>query len=91
MHNKKTQISRMQTSLIKYKRDEHRAPVYIGTAQGYLAQRILELADEHGIEIIKDEELSNQLNRLKPGQEIPSELFQVFAEIIAMLWQKKSG
>ncbi len=55
------------------------------TAKGTheVAQKIIDLAQEHGVLIHKDDELSEVLAQLDLGQEIPEALYHVIAELIA--------
>lgn len=57
------------------------APVIVASGMGYLAERIVETAQEHGVPIYEDNSLSTILTQLKLGQEIPEELYQAIVEI----------
>ncbi len=50
---------------------------------GDLAEEMISLAKENGILVHEDEALMETLTKLDIGQDIPSELFYVIAELIA--------
>ena len=53
--------------------------------EGHLAERILALAREHGIPMHQDRELVDVRTRLDLEEDIPGEVYQVVAEILAFL------
>lgn len=57
------------------------APVIVASGMGYLAEKIVETAQAHGVPIYEDNSLSTMLTQLKLGQEIPEELYQAIVEI----------
>ena len=59
------------------------APTVTASGQGYIAQRILEVARENGIPIREDPALSGALEALELGEEIPEDLYKAVAEAIA--------
>lgn len=68
---------------LTYDEDSRKAPVVAVKGEGALADAIVEMANELGIYIHKDEQLMHELKCLKEGQEIPRELFEVIAQILA--------
>jgi flagellar biosynthesis protein len=59
------------------------APKVTASGQGYIADRILEVARENGIPIREDPALSQALEALELGEEIPEDLYKAVAEAIA--------
>jgi flagellar biosynthesis protein len=59
------------------------APKVTASGQGYIADRILEVARENGIPIREDPALSQALEALELGEEIPEDLYKTVAEAIA--------
>ena len=57
------------------------APVIVASGMGYLAEKIVETAADHGIPIYEDNSLSTILTQLQLGQEIPESLYQAIVEI----------
>lgn len=61
--------------------DGDTAPVVVASGMGYVAEKIVETAQENGVPIYEDNSLSTILTQLKLGQEIPEELYQAIVEI----------
>lgn len=57
------------------------APVIVASGMGYMAEKIVETAQEHGVPIYEDNSLSTILTQLKLGQEVPEELYRAIVEI----------
>ena len=57
------------------------APVVVASGMGYLAEKIVETAADHGVPIYEDNSLSTILTQLQLGQEIPESLYQAIVEI----------
>lgn len=68
---------------IQYQEGEKTAPTIIAKGFGDLAEEIIEVAKASGVLIHEDPYLSQFLNQLDLGQEIPDELYHVIAELIA--------
>ena len=76
-----------QAVALRYEAKKDRAPRMIGKGRGFLAERILELAREHNIPIRHDKNLLQILSRLDLNQEVPPEVYQVAAEILAFVYR----
>lgn len=61
--------------------DNSKAPVVVASGMGYLAEKIVDLAQESGVPVYEDNSLATFLAQLKLGQDIPPELYQAIAEI----------
>lgn len=57
------------------------APVVVASGMGYLAERIVEVAQESGVPVYEDDSLATILSQLNLGQQIPEELYQAIVEI----------
>lgn len=57
------------------------APVVVASGMGYLAERIVDVAQENGVPVYEDDSLATILTQLNLGQEIPAELYQAIVEI----------
>ncbi|MCX8029048.1 MAG: EscU/YscU/HrcU family type III secretion system export apparatus switch protein [Brevinematales bacterium] len=71
---------------LKYEPSEMSAPQVISKGVGILADKIIEIAQEHNIPIIKSE-VVEPLMSIKIRSEIPPELYQAIAEIIAYVYK----
>ncbi|NRA85535.1 MAG: EscU/YscU/HrcU family type III secretion system export apparatus switch protein [Gammaproteobacteria bacterium] len=72
-----------QKRVIGLKYDQKSAPKVIAKGYGALAHELIAIAQENDVMIHQDEALSQFLNTLELGQEIPRELYIVIAELIA--------
>ncbi len=73
---------------IRYERDTDRAPIVIAKGADYLAQRIKEIAKENNVEIVENKPLARTLyTNVEIGQEIPPELYQAVAEVLAFVYK----
>ena len=76
---------------LKYDDKVSRAPVVIAKGEDYLALKIREVAKEYGIEIVENRALARMLNStVDIGNEIPPELYQTVAEILAVVYTAKN-
>lgn len=75
---------------IKYEPEENRAPIVLAKGEDYLAQKIKELARESNVEIVENKPLARMLYaNVDVGGEIPPELYQAVAEILAMVYNMR--
>lgn len=66
--------------------DANAAPSVVASGQGWLAERILEVARDHGIAIREDADLAEILTAVDIGDEIPVEAFVAVAEILRYIY-----
>lgn len=75
---------------IKYDPEENRAPIVLAKGEDYLARKIKELARESNVEIVENKPLARMLYaNVDVGGEIPPELYQAVAEILAMVYNMR--
>lgn len=75
---------------IKYDPDTSPAPIVIAKGEDYLAQKIKEAAREYSIEIVENKPLARMLYaNVEIGAEIPPELYQAVAEVLAFVYHLK--
>ena len=66
------------------------APMVIAKGAGVIAQRIREIAIEHGISLVEDKPLAQALYKsVGLGETIPENLFQTVAEVLAYVYNLK--
>lgn len=72
---------------IKYEPSEREAPYVIAKGEGYLAQKIKEVARENGVELVENKPVARALyHNVDIGESIPPELYQAVAEILAFVY-----
>ncbi len=76
---------RQQAVALRYDPAENAAPKVVAKGRGRLAEQILEQARQHAVPIRQDPNLVRVLSRLNLDQEIPPELYQAVAVILAFL------
>ncbi len=74
---------------VRYKEGEDNAPKIIAKGINLMAEKIKDIARKYGIIIIENPPLARTLIKLEIGWEIPPELFQAMAEILAFVYQAK--
>lgn len=73
---------------LKYDQSSMHAPRVIAKGQGYMAQRIREIAIGSGIPILERKPLARALFKLvEVGQEIPEQFYSAVAEILAYVYE----
>ncbi len=76
---------------LKYDLEIAKAPVVLAKGEDYLAQKIKEVAREHNIEIYENKPLARALYQsVEVGEEIPPELYQAVAEVLAFVYNLKN-
>mgnify|MGYP004461618529 FL=1 len=76
---------------IKYDAETSKAPVVLAKGEDYVAMKIREAAKENQIEIVENKPLARMLYaNVEIGQEIPPELYQAVAEVLAMVYNMKN-
>ena len=73
---------------LSYDRDGDEAPKVVATGKNELAERILQIAAEHGVEIREDKELAEILSVLEVDSLIPFEAYASVAEILSYIYRK---
>ena len=73
---------------IKYTR-ELPAPFIIAKGKRELAARLLRIAEENGIEIVSNPDLSETLFEFETGSFIPEEMYEIIAYILAHIMKAR--
>ena len=77
---------------IQYDAEKAKAPIVLAKGEDYLAQKIKEVAKENRVEIVENKPLARMLYaNVDIGQEIPPELYQAVAEVLAMVYNMKNA
>jgi len=77
----------LQAVALHYDRRPKSTPKVVATGRGDLAQQIIAAAKTAGIDIVQDPDLLEVLGRVPVGEDIPDELFQAVAEILAFIYR----
>lgn len=75
---------------IKYDREEGLAPVVVAMGADIIAEKIKEIAKEHGVPVVENKPLARSLFKMvEVGMEIPVTLYKAVAELLAFVYRSK--
>ncbi len=74
---------------IKYDKDKGKAPKVVAKGMRVHAEKIKELAKQYGIPILRNVPLAQALNKLEIDEEVPEELYEAVAEVLAFVYKLK--
>ena len=72
---------------LRYDPGSDSAPRVVATGKGKVAEQILAVAKENDVPIYDDPELAAALSMVNLEEEIPVELYQVVAEVLAYIYR----
>ncbi len=75
---------------LAYERGVDQSPLVTAKGKGYIAEQIIKLARENGVEIREDADLVTLLNRIDIGEPIPVEAYMAVAEILSYIYRKNA-
>lgn len=75
-------MAKKKATALKYDQG-YNVPVVTATGMGYVADKIIEKAEESNVPIVYDKELVEVLNNVDIGEDIPYELYDTVAQVIA--------
>jgi flagellar biosynthesis protein len=76
---------------LRYKPEEgDGAPKLVAKGRGDVARKIIELAKEHGVPVQEDPALVELLLRLDLSEEIPPEIYEVVARVLAFVYSLRT-
>ena len=77
---------------LRYDPASSNAPVVLAKGARLIAQRIREVAEENGVPVIRNAPLTRALySAAEVGREIPAELYEAVAEILAFVYRLRAG
>ena len=83
----KNEEPRKKAVALRYDPEKEEAPKVVAKGSGHLAERILEIAREHGVPLHHDPDLVAVLSKLDVDREIPEKLYRAVAEILAFVYR----
>jgi flagellar biosynthesis protein len=72
---------------LRYDEKEAAAPRVVASGKGLVAEKIIATAEAAGIHIQQDPNLVELLSKVEIGHEIPVELYQTVAEVLAFVYK----
>lgn len=76
-----------KAAALKYSANEDDAPVVIASGYGTAAEKIIDIAEQKGIPVFKDDSAASMLCMMEVGSNIPVELYEVVAAIYCKLME----
>ena len=77
---------RKQAVALRYRPDKDTAPRVAAKGSGLIAEKIIELAREHGIPVKDDPDLLEVLSKLDIEEEVPPTVYVAVAELLAFVY-----
>lgn len=74
--------NKKRAAALKYDMN-YEAPIVTAAGIGFIADKIIDKALENKVPIVENKELADLLTKVDVGDSIPSELYEVVAQIIA--------
>lgn len=71
--------------------DEPNAPRVVATGRGWVGDKIIETAREHGVPIEENPALAQALSTIELDEEIPEALYVAVAEILGFILRSAEG
>jgi flagellar biosynthetic protein FlhB len=76
---------------LHYDQTDMHAPRVVAKGANRIAERIKDLAGKHDIPLVENKPLAQNLYKCDIGDEIPSQLYQAVAEVLAYVYGLKQG
>ncbi len=76
-----------QAVALQYQGDKDRAPRVVAKGSGFMAKQIIKSANQHGVPLYQNSVLSSMLMAVELDREIPPEMYQAVAEILAYIYR----
>ncbi len=80
-----SESNRNKAVALKYNAEKDPAPVVIASGYGEIADKIIDIAENNGIPVFRDDTAASLLCMLDVGTPIPKELYEVVAAIYCQL------
>lgn len=76
---------RKKAVALAYDNEKNSAPLVVAAGMGFMADKIIKVAEESDVPVYRDESATTLLYQLEIGQEIPEKLYEVVAQIFAYI------
>lgn len=86
MNNEKVE-PKSQAIAIHYDADKGQAPKVTAKGSGFVADEIIKIAKKNAVPIYQNQTLAGALMAVELDREIPAELFQAVAEVLAYIYR----
>lgn len=76
---------------LQYARGKDPAPRVVASGQGTIAEKIIEIAHQHGVKVRQDADLVEVLSVLEVNSFIPLEAYAAVAEILSYVYRANAA
>ena len=66
---------------LRYDETKDKAPIIVASGLGYVAEKIVEIANDNDVPVLEDNSLATVLTQMDLGSAIPEELYQAVVDI----------
>ncbi len=66
---------------LAYNPKKHVAPMIVASGYGDIARRMIQIAEQQGIPVYRDDQLVSMMSMLKVGEAIDEELYELIAKV----------
>lgn len=87
----KEQLLRQKAVAIQYELQDGGAPKVIAKGSGVVAEQIIKTAQQYAVPMYKNKTLAGMLMAVELDREIPPELYQAVAEVLAYIYRMDQG
>ena len=70
---------------LRYDKSKDSAPRVVATGRGWLGQKIIDVAREHGVPLEQNPALAEALSTLELDEEIPEQLYRAVAQVLGFI------
>ncbi|MDI9370245.1 MAG: flagellar biosynthesis [Synergistaceae bacterium] len=82
---------RAKAAAVQYDQKTDDAPRLLASGEGFIAERIIEIARQADVPVVEDAALVSALLVLELGEEIPGELYEAVAKVLAFVYKLDKG
>jgi len=87
MNKDKDDKPQQQAIALSYQQANNTAPKVVAKGSGFVAEKILTTAKQHGVPVYQNKTLVSMLMAVELDREIPPELYQAVAEVLAYIYR----
>lgn len=74
-----------RAAAVSYDPESDAVPILSAFGEGYVAEKIIETAEEAGVPVVEDTDLASMLAKMSVGDEIPPSLYEVVAKVLVFV------
>lgn len=78
---------RKKAAALRYDHNHDQAPRVVARGRGKIAEKIVELANQHQVPLVEDPNLAQMLEALDLNVAIPPQLYHAVAEVLAFVYR----